>query len=526
MQWGRKIHDHLCAYFLRMGGRGSCRAVPQSSRRLRESVALPVLRIVGRVLNPPHPRPLPSGRGDRSAAWLLAALLVCAAVTAPTRARAAQWSDPIQLSSPVRFAWFPDVAADAAGGVHVVWTSAFGTRPNGYDRVEYCAVGARGCEQTVDLARRAAVDGLYVTRPSIAADDLGRLHLLWRRKELICYSAASIVPDVLDRTWLPQRRLGDGRHTNLAVDRDGTLHALWSQGMFRDDDAVCFGCSDIMYSRSTDGGVAWSVPINVSQTPLGSEKPQIAFGSDGSVYVAWEEGGDFYAGKGQAQSSMLAVSRDDGRTWEAPVTFTDPGDTPQSIAVGVDNTGAVVVVWQQVVGDGIFYQVSPDGARSWSAPARVGNLQRRATTNDLDDFDIASDAARTLHLVLAARDPEHPGQHGVYHLEWDGESWSAAEPLFATRGLPEWPRIAVGLGNQLHVVWFERNAGFESQSEQGLYGVWYARGTSAAPAIAPVVWPLPPRAGLSAAAIGRVAQVVLAFATVATVVLLTRRWEG
>ena len=59
--------------------------------------------------------------------------------------------------------------------------------------------------------------------------------------------------------------------------------------------------------------------------------------------------------------------------------------------------------------------------------------------------------------------------------------------------MPEWPRIAVGLGNQLHVVWFVRDAENLFNSDAGNYQVWYATRTTNSPAIAPVAVPdIPP----------------------------------
>jgi beta-lactamase regulating signal transducer with metallopeptidase domain len=59
--------------------------------------------------------------------------------------------------------------------------------------------------------------------------------------------------------------------------------------------------------------------------------------------------------------------------------------------------------------------------------------------------------------------------------------------------MPEWPRIAVGLGNQLHVVWFVRDAENLFNSDAGNYQVWYASGATDSPALAPVAVPaIPP----------------------------------
>ena len=50
------------------------------------------------------------------------------------------WQQPTQLSEAGRFAWFPDIAADASGRVHVAWSSG----DNRYDLVMYTTNPVRG----------------------------------------------------------------------------------------------------------------------------------------------------------------------------------------------------------------------------------------------------------------------------------------------------------------------------------------------------------------------------------------------
>jgi hypothetical protein len=55
--------------------------------------------------------------------------------------------------------------------------------------------------------------------------------------------------------------------------------------------------------------------------------------------------------------------------------------------------------------------------------------------------------------------------------------------------------MAIGLGNRLHMVWFQRDRANIFNSDGGKYQVWYAQAELDSPAIAPVPWPtLPPRA--------------------------------
>lgn len=449
----------------------------------------------------------------RRIVYLLGIGLICTLINrppAPAYSQSPQWAEPVMVSVDGGFAWFPNVTTDSTGGVHLFWASGREVPENrfgGYDTVIYCQPTPTGCPETFEVAALQQFAGEFNTRPAAVVDSLGDIHMLWRGETVIFHTSASVIPAPAARHWTSSRRVS-GKNTsyylNIAQDQRGVLHAVWSENMFQGDLEKCFGCSDIFYRQSTDLGQTWSAPIDLSNTDWASEKPQIVLGPNNTVYVAWEEGHDFYIGKGEPQSSMIIASRDGGLTWEKPTTFIFPGDTPQSIAAGVDGQGKLVAVWQQVVGLGIYYQVSTDQAQSWSAPKLIPGVVTRSIYNDLDDYDMAVDSAGHLHLVLVGRDAQAVAAavnqpqskqplNNVYHLEWNGSGWSEPDPIFtSTNGdLPEWPRIAIANGNQLHIVWFNRDKAHIFSSEGGKYQIWYDHGLAAAPAVAPLAWPTP-----------------------------------
>ncbi len=417
------------------------------------------------------------------------------------------WTEPVILSSRQSSAWFPDIATDLAGGVHVFWGSSrsMPNRAYGYDTVIYCPLTPTGCTQTVEIAGSSQSGGTYATRPVAVADQNGYIQLLWHGPDIIYYMSAPVEQAFSAHSWSSTRRTSGNKlayYTDIAEDQQGILHILWNEGVIREDAEYCFNCADIFYRRSEDGGQSWSTPELLSNTELESKKPHLSFGTDGSVYVAWQENAPPTTGGASTSSSMIISSTDGGLTWGEPTTFSFPGDSPQSIVVGVDGQNKVVVVWQQVKGDGIFFQVSRDHGHTWSPPRQIPGLSTRSVYNDLDAYDVAVDSAGHLHLVLVARitaqveeqrlDPTVLVPDIVFHLEWNGSRWSEPTPIFSSPGnLPEWPRIAVGNGNQLYVVWYVRDRVHIWDSDNGEYTVWYARGESSAMAIVPVSFTRP-----------------------------------
>jgi hypothetical protein len=82
----------------------------------------------------------------------------------------------------------------------------------------------------------------------------------------------------------------DSTNPSFAVDpRNGNLYSVWEDGRFSG-----FLYNDIAFSMSSDGGLTWSVPIRVNQTPLNipplnrqSFMPWIAVAANGTIAVSY-----------------------------------------------------------------------------------------------------------------------------------------------------------------------------------------------------------------------------------------------
>src|SRR5438132_8899110 len=81
----------------------------------------------------------------RFSASLLLVLILLIAIYQPAIGSvlvspAAGWSPPTALSPATQSAWFPDIAADAAGQVHVAWSTTLSTGVGqAYDVVMYAS---------------------------------------------------------------------------------------------------------------------------------------------------------------------------------------------------------------------------------------------------------------------------------------------------------------------------------------------------------------------------------------------------
>ncbi len=448
------------------------------------------------------------------AVMLLLAGLMVAATT--SYGQNPEWSSPILLSTDKASSWFPDIIADATGRVHIAWasTNVFSNTnakaARGFDVVMY-TTSPNGQEWTeaIDIVAFPQVAGSAVTRPALLIDKQGVFHMT-SRYNIIYYFKAPVQRFSSDVARLSPRRIstsGIAYFSRLALDKQNRLHLVLTQQII-DDEALkeCPGCFHLFYRQSDDGGVSWSAPTDISILPTGSAKPQLAIDSQSNLHVVWEagRGGDL----GRVEDPirvMYAASYDRGHTWTSPIEFVAPNGFAKHIALGIDGQDNLVVVWSSFPDRIVYYQFSRDRGRSWSPPQPIAGIRAGGSSvyeSVHDDYSMATDSAGNVHLVLAGHMDDKEELTSLLHLTWDGSSWSEPEAITTLIGnVPEWPRIAVGLGNQLHVVWYVRDKEHLWDTDRGRYSVWYSHGTSSAPAIAPVTWPAPTAAPKIAVAV-------------------------
>jgi len=209
--------------------------------------------------------------------------------------------------------------------------------------------------------------------------------------------------------------------------------------------------SVLSLQRSDDGGVTWSVPLNL-QIPLVGAIPVVQ--PDGKLVLSfWSPG---------SPGSIVAItSTDGGQTLNAPATVSDlrtsdvrPFRSPPLVASEVDQQGAVLVTWQdcrfrtQCTENDVVLSRSSDGL-TWAPPVRVTS-GRNAVMPTIG----VEPRTRRLAVLYYALYPD--GVDAELTTSTDGSRWSSPQRLNARRMSLDWmPQTTLGrmLADYIAVTW-------------------------------------------------------------------------
>lgn len=406
---------------------------------------------------------------------LLGVLAAASSVYASSLTAQAQtsWSTPVQVSDGPFTDWFPSIAAQNDGTVHIIWGCQLGLVRGSTEYAEdflcYRELRNQTWSPINEIAK--ACTGGYTVRNSLALGYDKHLEALIRS----CVNIGLINTRADDawsaRNWSPAAVIGESYYNELAIGGDGTIHAVFNE-VGLDGPEQTNRSSEIQYRRSTDNGSTWSRRINVSRIQGAEERPQIAVDGNGRVHTVWDHGSDWYIGVYAPEYVVYSRSDDNGSSWQNQVKFGVAGESALQVSLGLSLEGNPLVVYRSGVNDNIYYQNSPDGGNTWSPPEQIPYVRARdARESQLDRYSMATDSANRIHLLMAGFVQESKSARPqLLHLIWDGQSWSQPEVVMAGINYPLWPKLVVAAGNQLHATWFT----YSQLSDWGDTEIWYS----------------------------------------------------
>ena len=235
---------------------------------------------------------------------------------------------------------------------------------------------------------------------------------------------------------------GTAEFGQIAVDPSGNINVVWDES----------GNFDIFFSRSTDGGVTFSTPKNLSNNAGSSVFPQIAVDSSGNINVVWEDStpGNF--------NIFFCRSNNGGVTFSAPKNLSNMAGVSAGAQIAVDSGGNVNVVWDNfnATNSDIFFSRSTDGGVSFSVPKNVSNNTGASVFPGVDAAtnrgNIAVDSSGNINVVW---DDFTPGNSQIFFSRsTDGSAtFSTPKNLSNNAASSGSSQIAVDSAGNINVAW-------------------------------------------------------------------------
>ena len=234
--------------------------------------------------------------------------------------------------------------------------------------------------------------------------------------------------------------LGDGGFTPvLAVDSTGAVNATWANSSI--------GPRQVLFTRSSDLGVTFSQPVNVSRSPGEGFDPAIAIDGNDAVNLAWEDTG---SGEG---AIFFSRSSDSGTSFSTPRKISAGAGEASDPEVAADRFGGLNIAWIQELpagGTSVMISRTTDGGQTFSPPSVV-------TSGRSAEFEYLTMTTGGNRTYLAFNDET---AEQVFLAQSQSSLLDFGTPIQlshadTTRGSAHSPSVAVDSNGRVHAVWVD-----------------------------------------------------------------------
>ncbi len=405
-----------------------------------------------------------------------------------------EWSGPYRLSSGAGEASRASILSDPYGYVHVFWAeSGFAD-----DRtvIQYARFDGSAWSAPIDIFLSEPAQDIANLATAISPE--GMLHLLWSGGGSgSIYHLTAPAHDALSaKRWqtLPLIRV-EALNLQIQIDSRNQFHITYTNFYGQ--------AKGIYYLRSTDQGSTWSEPLRLDPDIPANHAPlslDMSLDDNDGLHAVWHYI-DLEVPGSVGTEVLYSHSLDGGEQWSRPFTIdindevSDEVRIPNPILATAGEQ--VIVIWAGTSQTERDHRVSWDSGQSWEPTERAfGALHGQAGDA------VVVDSRERLHFFGQLRYPQ-----GLYHMEWNGNSWAVPSLFYLIALTSDDPRGArihahfleatSRVGNQL-VLTFTTSPG---DPQSVLYAMWYTLsdvaqvGTQPTPA-ATTTLPLQPTATL------------------------------
>jgi hypothetical protein len=347
---------------------------------------------------------------------------------------------PKNVSNNSDFSFTPQSAVDSAGNVFVVWEDDTSNNSNILFSRSTDGGATFSAPINVSNSRRYPFD------PHIAVDSHGGINVVWNDDPSgnldIFFSRSTDGGLTFSAPVNVSHDADSSSSAQLAADAAGNIFVVWESDT---------GVLGVLFSRSVDGGATFSAPAMVSTNTGGSMGPQIALDLSGNVNLAWED--DI------ASSSDISFSRsqDHGQTFSAPKSLSHNVANSNGAQINVDLAGNINVVWENDSPGNfdVFFTRSTDGGLNFSA---LTNLSK--SPGSASSAQIATDPGGNISVVWVDNTPPSSSTDVYFTRSADGgNSFSAPANISKNTGFSTDPSLAVDSGGNVNVAWQDTTPG-------------------------------------------------------------------
>lgn len=278
--------------------------------------------------------------------------------------------------------------------------------------------------------------------PYMLVDDQGVTHLVWEQFEerKLYYSR------LINGVWSQRFLVADGPFSfagRLVVDSNGAVHVVWVHFNLN-------GNVGTVYHRVRQPNGTWTAPSLITSTNSTISFFELAIDQNDTIHLLLH----------YQDTHLHTVSytrRPLTGSWSPLQTVFAEDQLLGNIAFSVANEGMAHVLWGTINGNIYHAFRSPSG--NWSAATLIG--QALVNTSDLT---LIADEQGAVHALW-----NDWGQGIFYARRSLNGAWS--NPLAVnTPPAGEWPRMAVSLQGEVHVIWTTGNGVLYSRRDIG--GNW------------------------------------------------------
>lgn len=316
----------------------------------------------------------------------------------------AEWSPAVNVSNTPGNSYWPAIAVDGQGNVHVAWDDSGANREILYVMKP---AGSAAWTAPMNISNSAGASRLV----ALATDAAGAVHAVWnddtpgnaeiyyalRPAGSTSWTTPVVIAATAGTSWSPA----------IALDIAGAIHVAWHD--------FTPGVTEIYYATKPPGG-AWSSPANVSRTIGASYSPALGADSRGWLHLVWT---DAIVADYGVPFQVLYAQKPPGGQWTPYVNLSQDIGSAEMPTLALGPGDALHVAWDTTDTFGLLYVRRPAPEMGWTLPMTVTLISPGA------QYPVSSLAA---------------GPGAIVHLAWSDFGPSSRDILHSSAAPPPIPQ--------------------------------------------------------------------------------------